>query len=283
MIDRSISIKDHPNLYPLFISALHSQAIQDTVKNSGSIHPYPASIKIWNDVVQAFHEVIDFTEVYFSLQEKSKENTLSRIIRDLLYRIAEYAEILGKKRDFLIDVDKDFKCQKLPRTLDRRLSIQCNHMKHNDSFVGIISGTSRLYNIIGYQIQHTSPVGVEGVDIFHSNRKCYSLNVELRKILFDLYEAGEILGKDVVERFGDPIFLPGGEETVRLIERVCALPIIAFPSEGPSDMPNLSFDGDTFSLSAKGGAVRRPPGSSWSLTATYSGDGLTKKFRVPLI
>jgi hypothetical protein len=242
----------------------------------GIQHPYPVLSIKWREVAKEFGLALDALEDVRAHGNRGAE-TLLKAWTSVLYRGAEYVEALERH------VTRPLKAGfKMPRTLDRALSEQCNVLKHDAGRVGFFEAKAVYTKVVGYQIQHLRGDSLGPVEALHKRRSAYSFNLEMRRQLANLLVAGDLAAEAIRVAFNEPA-LPAHKGRFGLGERVLALPLFVFPSESKEAIPLLRKTDDGAILVKNSGGTAIPLlGVSLQLTATFTADGFTRQFALPM-
>ncbi|WP_173089171.1 hypothetical protein [Devosia sp. 1635] len=258
-------------LEPLIISALASDRVGKIVDDGDLTHPLPVVSRSWSAVVAAFSDVL------LALHgpdphAKAIENhdAILRAHQDLLYRIAEFVEAVEKQTRVVVGK------YVAPRNLDRALSEQCNAIKHEGARVGWVSARDAIMRVPGYQLRHLHGRSEIPMERFHKKRPSFSFNMELRRLVVNLYLLGDHAGRAVIDAAG-PGASRKSDDTIAMLEHVIVLPPVIFPGERQLPAPHLALTGLALEVASRGGAFVALDGEI-QIRHLHAGDGITSNF-----
>jgi hypothetical protein len=261
---------------------------------NGYPHPAPGLNAGWRRVVVSLE---DFLDVYDAVRRgegieandasKFEDRLLSRY-QDFIYRSVEFIETAADKTKFaLLPPDNMKQKWGSPRIagLRRHADIICNKLKHNQHQLVIVALTHPQSIVHGYMVTQISPEGsaVPNKDI-HKDREVLSFNVEIRKIVANLYLIAQEVENSAISITGVKGSPTAAQDaaTEAVLRRVSELSSFVFPGETHKHMPILSFDGDLLEVEDRGGRVRHGIFDHQYRTR-YVSDGHTRSYHVPFM
>jgi hypothetical protein len=240
------------------------------VTANGITHPAPVIGRSWSAVENALERSIDLIGAVTTVSGKSSGTSEALdAYGAFLYRAAEFVEAVEKQARAVLP------SYKVPKALDRMLSIQCNAIKHNNTHLTWVSADNGFLRVNGYQLRHIEGKSEVPVDRFHSKRPSYSFNLERRSLYAAMYLLGEHAGRAIIEVHGAAV--PAGTKRSAALDRVLALGPVIYPGEEREDFPAIKLSGASLGISLYGGA-RMPLSGNVRITAVHSGDGFTRTF-----
>ena len=171
-----------------------------------------------------------------------------------------------------------------PDSLRKSIALPCNRLKHNHNRLGFVAASGLLFTAQGLAIYHTKNDTLEPNPEIHKDRRAFSFNVELRRLLANLYfyadEAAIKIRALLLPQVPRTKIHSSDAPTAETLKRIANLPIYSFPFEKSKHMPSIEFDGHQLAIKESGGSIL-PASGQFSMMAQFEGDGVTRSFTVP--
>ncbi|WP_137045633.1 hypothetical protein [Pseudolabrys sp. FHR47] len=282
--------KDGPGgLLPPIASILNR--LQGPLFNAewGLQHPLAIFNRRWTTFEQSLVAVLDALDGWHS--PRANDETSEHLLKsqkNLLYDATELIEDFEKNmlRAVLSRETYGKNRFSLSKGLRNHVVVQCNKMKHAHAYLGFVEARYQFAKIPGYSVfSLTEPDTLGPEKNIHQQREAFSFSIELRKIVSNVYLLADEVTQEIIKHATLSHTEPDNkisDRTSDILRRVNDLPRLAFPSERPAHMPIYHFDGTTLEIDDKGGEIHHASGNS-TISASHVGDGVTKRFRVPIV
>lgn len=244
----------------------------------------------WTQVVRAFDRMLDTLQTSAALKKAAADR--DKHIKDLL---AAYEALLYQAMEFIEDIERNIsKCLSPdskhpvdisgPGTLRKLIAVPCNKLKHNHNRLAFVAATGLLFSASGFAIYRIKNGTLEPNPEIHKDRRAFSFNVELRRLLATLYFYADgaatkirALSQGQASPTRSSVTDPS---TLAILGRLARLPISTFPFEKQKHMPSIEVNEHQVTISFSGGAIL-PASGNFTMMAQFEGDGATRSFTVP--
>lgn len=261
-------------------------------------HPIGMLNHSWYDVVRA---ALTFLESQEKISHKTfplRANSNEPIPPDTIQNaIDHYRNFIYEAVRFVEDAADNLKKCLLPKQrwnewkpdgvpgLRKHSDMICNKLKHEHNRLIPVSVEHMMGWIEGYSVCAVDNDGTLKPNRFiHDDTQAFSYNVDIRRIVANIYLIGESLGHQIRKLTQSKLRLNDDEPEVSrdlplMLEKISSMPIFVFPKEKAKHMPIFSFDGDRLTIDRSAGKILTPVG--WTrISARFTGDGFTKAFHI---
>lgn len=242
-------------------------------------NPHAVFNNSWSALRGQFHAVLDILENPAIREEGHIQDSLVRAQSDLLYRAAEFVDVLENAISKAVVKNPKKETVVGPSAIRKYLAMPCNKIKHEANFIILCECKSVGVTVRAYMIFHQKRDAMELSQLFHEDRDAFSFNVEIRKLFSSVYLFAAGYGEQL-ERLGSgqrTVVAPDAEN-LRLINRLVNLPMFAWPDETPKHMPSIKFSNRRLEIAEMGGALIPLPVSGATFVTRAKADGVTQKF-----
>lgn len=257
---------------PLIIAAVNSQNVRAFVAHKGLPDPLAILWRAWTELETSLMRVLTLTANWSAEAVHAHDrNEELEAYKSFVYRCAEFAEAVEMQTRRLTGG------YKLPRSIDRLLSEQCNAMKHDNMRLTWVSACDREHRVNGFQFRHHVGKVDTVAERFHSKRPSYSFNMELRRHWAGLYLLGDHAGRAVIAVHGPsaPIYEQLSEIYMQMLEQ----PSFVFEKEANVPFAMLREYGDTLEVALDGSP--KTPIQAMRTTVVTPDDGFSPAVDIP--
>lgn len=269
----------------------------------GVRHPlgaYTVSLSAVANRTMAVLDLLDDTALFYrrSSTESDWANKILEAMDHLLDALAEHVEDCGgvlrsffpksKKRDFEVALEQ-FKKQTKPYR--NHICKIDNFIKHNQGRLRMVIMSNAVGVVPGYFVEGPIPGGGVGPsNIIHgSHNTAFSFNRDIPFHICNVYAVSAFLAQAL--HAVNSRLVPSGTTKQnpeseshwdKMVARVAKLPQIYFPDEVKKTVPSIKFGGTSVRIEYPAAKEKsKMLLGQVSVSASYSGDGVTRTYHVP--